>query len=163
MMYNLQFSSTWAAQHSIKNLGYAVIFTIFSYIFAAELQEIDTVKYFTEVRNWTNFLLQTLSRVKRSIESEFSSVQEDTFLDSVIIPACKQLFETKGIVKDFITSILVMISKIIFWVICNTILPPLPNPGRYFHIPWMNILKFMLNELIFKGDLRLVIGSNIWT
>ena len=47
MMYNLQFSTTWAAQHSIKNLGYAVIFIIFSYIFAAELQEIDVVKQFS--------------------------------------------------------------------------------------------------------------------
>ena len=57
MMYNLQFSTTWAAQHSIKNIGYAVIFTIFSYIFAAELQEIDTVKYSAQQNCQANFFL----------------------------------------------------------------------------------------------------------
>ena len=38
-----------------------------------------------------------------------------------------------------------MISKIIFWVICNTILPPLPNPGRYFHIEWLIEYVELLN------------------
>ena len=116
-VYNIQYSTTWAAQQSIKALGYLVIFTILSYIFAENLEEIDVAA--------TN----ALQRQKRSLASSF---EEGSFAADVILPACDQLFQTKGIVKDFILTVLSIISRWIFWAICYLVLPPLPAPRRYF-------------------------------
>ena len=116
-VYNIQYSTTWAAQQSIKALGYLVIFTILSYIFAENLEEIDVAA--------TN----ALQRQKRSLASSF---EEGSFAADVILPACDQLFQTKGIVKDFILTVLGIISKWIFWAICFLVFPPLPAPRRYF-------------------------------
>ena len=116
-VYNIQYSTTWAAQQSIKALGYLAIFTILSYIFAENLEEIDVAA--------TN----ALQRQKRSLASSF---EEGSFAADVILPACDQLFQTKGIVKDFILTVLSIISRWIFWAICYLVLPPLPAPRRYF-------------------------------
>ena len=116
-VYNIQYSTTWAAQQSIKALGYVVIFTILSYIFAEKLEEVDVAA--------TN----AIARQRRSLTS---SLEEGSFTADVILPACNQLFQTQGIVKDFLLTVLGIISKWIFWAICNIVLPPLPAPGRYF-------------------------------
>ena len=113
-VYNIQYSTTWAAQQSIKALGYLIIFTILSHIFAENLEEIDVAA--------TN----ALQRQKRSLASSF---EEGSLAADVILLACDQLFQTKGIVRDFILGI---ISRWIFWVICYLVLPPLPAPRRYF-------------------------------
>ena len=116
-VYNIQYSTTWAAQQSIKALGYVVIFTILSYIFAEKLEEVDVAA--------TN----AITRQRRSLTS---SLEKGSFTADVILPACNQLFQTQGIVKDFLLTVLGVISKWIFWAICHIVLPPLPAPGRYF-------------------------------
>ena len=116
-VYNIQYSTTWAAQQSIKALGYVVIFTILSYIFAEKLEEVDVAA--------TN----AIARQRRSLTS---SLEKGSFTADVILPACNQLFQTQGIVKDFLLTVLGIISKWIFWAICHIVLPPLPAPGRYF-------------------------------
>ena len=116
-VYNIQYSTTWAAQQSIKALGYVVIFTILSYIFAEKLEEVDVAA--------TN----VIARQRRSLTS---SLEEGSFTADVVLPACNQLFQTQGIVKDFLLTVLGVISKWIFWAICHIVLPPLPAPGRYF-------------------------------
>ena len=116
-VYNIQYSTTWAAQQSIKALGYVVIFTILSYIFAEKLEEVDVAA--------TN----AIARQRRSLTS---SLEEGSFTADVVLPACNQLFQTQGIVKDFLLTVLGVISKWIFWAICHIVLPPLPAPGRYF-------------------------------
>ena len=116
-VYNIQYSTTWAAQQSIKALGYVVIFTILSYIFAEKLEEVDVAA--------TN----AMARQRRSLSSSF---EEGSFTADVILPACNQLFQTQGIVKDFLIAVLGIISRWIFWAICHIVLPPLPAPGRYF-------------------------------
>lgn len=116
-VYNIQYSTTWAAQQSIKALGYVVIFTILSYIFAEKLEEVDVAA--------TN----AMARQRRSLSSSF---EEGSFTADVILPACNQLFQTQGIVKDFLITVLGIISRWIFWAICHIVLPPLPAPGRYF-------------------------------
>ena len=116
-VYNIQYSTTWAAQQSIKALGYVVIFTILSYIFAEKLEEVDVAA--------TN----AIARQRRSLTS---SLEKGSFTADVILPACNQLFQTQGIVKDFLLTVLGIISRWIFWAICHIVLPPLPAPGRYF-------------------------------
>ena len=44
-LYNVQSSATWAAQHTIKNLGYAGVFAILLQIFGIELEEIDVKSF----------------------------------------------------------------------------------------------------------------------
>ena len=116
-VFNIQYSTTWAAQQSLKALGYVVIFTILSYIFAEKLEEIDVMA--------TN----ALARQKRSLTS---SLEEGSFAAEVLVPACDQLFQTQGIFKDFLLTVLGIITRWIFWAICYVVLPPLPPPGRYF-------------------------------
>ena len=84
-VYNIQYSTTWAAQQSIKALGYVVIFTILSYIFAEKLEEVDVAA--------TN----AIARQRRSLTS---SLEEGSFTADVVLPVCNQLFQTQGIVKD---------------------------------------------------------------
>ena len=119
-VYNIQYSTTWAAQQSIKALGSVVIFTILSYIFAEKFEEIDVAA--------TN----ALARQKRSLTTSF---EEGSFTADVLVPACDQLFQTKGIIKDFLLTVLGIVARWIFWGICYVVLPPLPPPGRYFGIP----------------------------
>ena len=116
-VYNIQYSTTWAAQQSLKALGYLVIFTILLYIFAEKLEEIDVAAS------------NAVARQKRSLAEDF---EEGSFMAEVILPASNQLFETKGIFKDLLMTILGIITRWIFWAICYVVLPPLPAPNRYF-------------------------------
>ena len=42
--YNVQTSTTWAAQHTIKNLGYASIYAVLVQILGLGLDEIEEVE-----------------------------------------------------------------------------------------------------------------------
>ena len=102
-MYNLFFSTTFALIQSIKLLANRIITTIFLYIFAEKFEEIDVAA--------TNALM----RQKRSLTGSF---EEGSFMADVLIPAGDQLFQTKGIVKDFLLTILNIVSTWIFWGMC---------------------------------------------
>merc|ERR1719158_1047752 len=107
-VYNIQFSTTWAMMQTIKQFGYTIIQSILLIIFSAVLPEIEV----------------TNSRQKRHA-LETLSPSKDSFAD-MILPAMKQLFETKAIFSDLVGTFLGIIVKWIFWLIAYTILPPMP-------------------------------------
>jgi len=82
-VYNIQFSTTWAMMQTIKQFGYTIIQSILLIIFSAVLPELEV----------------TNSRQKRHA-LEILSTSKDESLADVILPALKQLFETKAIFRN---------------------------------------------------------------
>merc|ERR1712098_919199 len=82
-VYNIQFSTTWAMMQTIKQFSYTLIHSILLIIFSSVLPEIE----------------MTNCRQKRHALAALSTSNDDTFGD-VILPALKQLFETKAIFRN---------------------------------------------------------------
>ena len=118
-MYNIQYSATWAAQQSLKALGYTVVSTIIYTTLAKELGELETS--FVNINN-------VMQRQKRHVED---SAEVESFYQDVLIPACNQLFQTKGIFGDLLHGLIGILVRWIFWGICYLVLEPLPAPARY--------------------------------
>ena len=97
-------------------LGYTVVSTIIYTTLAKELGELETS------------FVNNNNVMPRHVED---SAEVESFYQDILIPACSQLFQTKGIFGDLLHGLIGILVRWIFWGICYLVLEPLPAPARY--------------------------------